>query len=209
VGARGWRHPWAASLPAACRRRLRLAGAARRPCRRSGGDTEAELGGAGRAGRQGGALGEAGAWVRAKHQATVEGEEGDGSFSAGHLVGELLAGSRRITCADPHSPGSRPRAGRVARLAAVRGSRRGRGQRPGGPVLTSRARSASSSGGDGNRPAHPPGVPRCWNATCRPATAARHAALLSSRCEGKPRARAPQRGRIVPGAGPRPAHSPG
>ena len=60
-------------------------------CLRCGGDTQAELGGAGRAGRQAGVLGEVGALVQHEHEAAVEGEEGDGSVGAGDLVVELLA----------------------------------------------------------------------------------------------------------------------
>ena len=54
------------------------------------GDAEAELGGAGRAWRQAGVLGEVGPFVQAEQQASVELEEGDGSIGASNLVVELL-----------------------------------------------------------------------------------------------------------------------
>jgi hypothetical protein len=60
-------------------------------CPRCGGDAQAELGGAGRPGRQAGVLGQIGALVQAEQQACVEGEEGDRPVGAGDLVVKLLS----------------------------------------------------------------------------------------------------------------------
>src|SRR5689334_17136902 len=56
---------------------------------RPGGDTQAELGRAGRPGRQAGVLGQVGPLVQREQQAIVEGEDGDRPIGAGELVVEL------------------------------------------------------------------------------------------------------------------------